>query len=65
MGIEATVAALRVRVAGQLAATPLSPWSVAGKPAGLVKNVENFSYTRVAGAGHEVRARAAGRCVRG
>lgn len=38
----------------QLAATPLTNITLAGKPIAAVQNVNNFSFARVYAAGHEV-----------
>ncbi|KAL5528105.1 hypothetical protein ACEPAF_7241 [Sanghuangporus sanghuang] len=56
MGVEAMVNNLQTKFSATYAVEQFTNYTVAGHPAGLVKNAGTFSYFRVFGAGHEVPA---------
>ncbi|KAJ3556291.1 hypothetical protein NM688_g2106 [Phlebia brevispora] len=55
-GVEAMVNNLQTQFTTEFHALSFSNWTVAGQPAGLMKNAGTFSYVRIFGAGHEVAA---------
>ncbi|KAJ7677804.1 putative carboxypeptidase S1 [Mycena polygramma] len=56
LGNQAAVLAMEWSGKAQLAATPLTNITLAGKPIAAVANVNNFTFARVYAAGHEVPA---------
>ncbi|KAJ7776908.1 alpha/beta-hydrolase [Mycena maculata] len=56
LGGQAAVRAMEWAGKAQLAATPLTNITLAGAPVAAVANVNNFTFARVFGAGHEVAA---------
>ncbi|KAH8119566.1 serine carboxypeptidase [Phellopilus nigrolimitatus] len=55
-GVEAMVGNLQTKFSALYQQQSFANYTVAGQPAGLVKNAGTFSYIRVFGAGHEVPA---------
>ncbi|KAH8826231.1 alpha/beta-hydrolase [Flagelloscypha sp. PMI_526] len=55
-GIENFISLLNITVGSQFNSLPLEDYTVAGQVTGLYKQVDNFSYLRIYGAGHEVPA---------
>jgi carboxypeptidase C (cathepsin A) len=64
-GFEAVAAALNTKFSPIYNGVDFAPWSVAGNPAGYVKNAGTFSFVQVTGAGHEVPAYGNGNLAKG